>query len=44
VLEAALGAGITFLDTAAIYGGAGASERLIGEARREMEVVEALRV
>jgi aryl-alcohol dehydrogenase-like predicted oxidoreductase len=32
VLEAALDAGITFLDTADIYGGAGASERLIGEA------------
>jgi aryl-alcohol dehydrogenase-like predicted oxidoreductase len=32
VLEAALDAGVTFLDTADIYGGAGASERLIGEA------------
>ena len=32
VLEAALAAGITFLDTADVYGGAGASERLIGEA------------
>ena len=32
VLEAALGAGITFFDTADIYGGAGASERLMGEA------------
>jgi len=32
VLEAALDAGITFLDTADIYGGAGASERLMGEA------------
>jgi aryl-alcohol dehydrogenase-like predicted oxidoreductase len=30
VLEAALDAGITFLDTADIYGGAGASEELIG--------------
>lgn len=38
VLEAALDAGITFFDTADIYGGAGASERLIGAAlagRRE---------
>lgn len=32
VLDAALGAGITFLDTADIYGGAGGSERLMGEA------------
>lgn len=32
VLEAALAAGITFFDTADIYGGAGASERLMGEA------------
>jgi aryl-alcohol dehydrogenase-like predicted oxidoreductase len=32
VLEAALDSGITFLDTADTYGGAGASERLIGEA------------
>jgi aryl-alcohol dehydrogenase-like predicted oxidoreductase len=32
VLNAALEAGITLLDTADIYGGAGASERLIGEA------------
>jgi aryl-alcohol dehydrogenase-like predicted oxidoreductase len=31
VLEAALEAGITFFDTADIYGGAGASERLMGE-------------
>ena len=31
VLDAALDAGITFLDTADIYGGDGASERLIGE-------------
>jgi aryl-alcohol dehydrogenase-like predicted oxidoreductase len=31
VLEAALDAGITLLDTADIYGGAGGSERLIGE-------------
>jgi aryl-alcohol dehydrogenase-like predicted oxidoreductase len=38
VLEASLDAGITFFDTADVYGGAGASERLIGEAlsgRRE---------
>jgi aryl-alcohol dehydrogenase-like predicted oxidoreductase len=38
VLEAALEAGITFFDTADIYGGAGESERLMGEAlegRRE---------
>src|SRR5215217_9691355 len=32
VLDAALEAGVTFLDTADIYGGAGASERLIGDA------------
>jgi aryl-alcohol dehydrogenase-like predicted oxidoreductase len=32
VLDAALGAGVTFFDTADIYGGAGGSERLIGEA------------
>jgi aryl-alcohol dehydrogenase-like predicted oxidoreductase len=32
VLEAALTAGITFFDTADIYGGAGASERLMGAA------------
>lgn len=32
VLDAALAAGITLLDTADIYGGAGASERLMGEA------------
>jgi aryl-alcohol dehydrogenase-like predicted oxidoreductase len=31
VLEAALDAGIAFFDTADIYGGAGASERLMGE-------------
>jgi aryl-alcohol dehydrogenase-like predicted oxidoreductase len=31
VIDAALDAGITFLDTADIYGGHGASERLIGE-------------
>ena len=31
VIDAALDAGITFLDTADIYGGDGASERLIGE-------------
>lgn len=38
VLEAALDAGITFFDTADIYGGAGRSEELMGEAlegRRE---------
>jgi aryl-alcohol dehydrogenase-like predicted oxidoreductase len=32
VLEAALEAGVTFFDTADIYGGAGASETLMGEA------------
>jgi aryl-alcohol dehydrogenase-like predicted oxidoreductase len=32
VLDAALAAGITLFDTADIYGGAGASERLMGEA------------
>ena len=32
VLEAALDAGITFFDTADVYGGAGGSERLMGEA------------
>jgi aryl-alcohol dehydrogenase-like predicted oxidoreductase len=32
VLEAALDAGVTFFDTADIYGGAGASEELIGAA------------
>ena len=32
VIDAALDAGMTFLDTADIYGGDGASERLIGEA------------
>ena len=32
VLDATLDAGITFLDTADIYGGAGASETLMGEA------------
>jgi aryl-alcohol dehydrogenase-like predicted oxidoreductase len=31
VIDAALDAGITFLDTADIYGGGGGSERLIGE-------------
>lgn len=31
VLDAALGAGITFLDTADVYGGAGGSESMIGE-------------
>jgi aryl-alcohol dehydrogenase-like predicted oxidoreductase len=35
VLEAALEAGVTFLDTADIYGGAGESERLIGEVLAE---------
>jgi aryl-alcohol dehydrogenase-like predicted oxidoreductase len=34
VLEAALAEGITLFDTADIYGGAGASERLMGEALR----------
>lgn len=34
VLDAALAAGITFFDTADIYGGAGESERLIGIALR----------
>jgi aryl-alcohol dehydrogenase-like predicted oxidoreductase len=34
VLDAALAAGIAFFDTADIYGGAGASERLMGEALR----------
>ena len=32
VLHAALGAGVTLFDTADIYGGAGGSERLMGEA------------
>jgi len=32
VLDAALAAGVTLFDTADIYGGAGASERLMGEA------------
>jgi aryl-alcohol dehydrogenase-like predicted oxidoreductase len=32
VIDAALDAGITFLDTADVYGGNGASERFIGEA------------
>ncbi len=32
VVDAALGAGITFLDTADIYGGLGDSERFLGEA------------
>jgi aryl-alcohol dehydrogenase-like predicted oxidoreductase len=42
VLEAALEAGITFFDTADIYGGAGESERLMGEVlqgRREEFVI-----
>src|SRR5215216_208013 len=42
VIDAALDARITFLDTADIYGGGGASERLIGElleGRRERVVV-----
>jgi aryl-alcohol dehydrogenase-like predicted oxidoreductase len=34
VLDAALAAGITLFDTADIYGGAGASEQLMGEALR----------
>src|SRR6478672_6371608 len=34
VLEAALTAGVTLFDTADIYGGAGGSERLMGEALR----------
>src|SRR5438270_9275722 len=32
VVDAALEEGVTFLDTADIYGGAGASEELLGEA------------
>jgi aryl-alcohol dehydrogenase-like predicted oxidoreductase len=42
VLEAALDAGVTFFDTADIYGGAGGSERLMGEAlqgRRDRFVI-----
>jgi aryl-alcohol dehydrogenase-like predicted oxidoreductase len=42
VLEAALDSGITFFDTADIYGGGGASEALMGEAlagRREEYVI-----
>jgi aryl-alcohol dehydrogenase-like predicted oxidoreductase len=42
VLEAALDAGITFFDTADIYGGGGASEELMGQAlegRREEFVI-----
>ncbi len=42
VLDAALDAGVTLFDTADIYGGAGASERLMGEAlegRREEFVI-----
>ncbi|HEX6455261.1 MAG TPA: aldo/keto reductase [Solirubrobacterales bacterium] len=42
VLEAALDAGVNFFDTADIYGGAGASEELMGEAlagRREEYLV-----
>jgi aryl-alcohol dehydrogenase-like predicted oxidoreductase len=42
VLEAALEAGVSFFDTADIYGGAGGSERLIGEAlagRRDEYVI-----
>jgi aryl-alcohol dehydrogenase-like predicted oxidoreductase len=42
VLEAALEAGVTFFDTADIYGGGGESERLMGEAlegRREEFVI-----
>jgi aryl-alcohol dehydrogenase-like predicted oxidoreductase len=42
VVEAALGAGITFFDTADVYGGGGASEALLGEVlegRREDYVI-----
>jgi aryl-alcohol dehydrogenase-like predicted oxidoreductase len=42
VLDAALAAGVTLFDTADVYGGAGASERLMGEAlagRRERYVL-----
>jgi aryl-alcohol dehydrogenase-like predicted oxidoreductase len=42
VLDAALDAGVTFFDTADTYGGAGASERLMGEAmegRRDKFVI-----
>ena len=42
VLEAALAAAIDFFDTADVYGGAGASERLMGEAltgRRDEDVL-----
>jgi aryl-alcohol dehydrogenase-like predicted oxidoreductase len=42
VVEAALEAGITFFDTAEVYGGGGGSERLLGEileARRERVVL-----
>src|SRR3954453_16420911 len=42
VLEAALESGITFFDTADIYGGGGASEELMGEVlegRREEYVI-----
>jgi aryl-alcohol dehydrogenase-like predicted oxidoreductase len=42
VLDAALAAGITFFDTADIYGGGGASEKLMGEAlggRRDEYVI-----
>jgi aryl-alcohol dehydrogenase-like predicted oxidoreductase len=42
VVDAALDAGLTFLDTADIYGGAGGSERLLGEilaGRRDRVVI-----
>ena len=42
VVDAALGAGITFFDTAAVYGGGGGSERMLGElleGRREQVVL-----
>jgi aryl-alcohol dehydrogenase-like predicted oxidoreductase len=42
VVEAALDAGITFFDTADIYGGSGGSERMLGEileGRREQVVI-----
>ena len=42
VVDAALGAGITFFDTAEVYGGGGGSERMLGElleGRREQVVL-----
>ena len=42
VVEAALDAGVTFLDTADVYGNRGGSERLLGEvleARRDEVVI-----